>query len=101
MTTVSSFLEPTSINLYGAAILNFLVMYYAFVIYRKTIKVRKGFLSKTIIFIGISATFFGIHHLGEIWLSFEIGKQISEAIEGVAAIALLIAVYYLYKTSKS
>lgn len=60
-----------------------------------------GALYKVVLFVGLSALIFGIHHLGEIWLEgVAYGMEISEAVEGVAAILLLMAAYNLFRVAR-
>lgn len=88
----------TLFSLYLAFLLDIGIIIYAYVLAR-----RMGFsgdLYKTALFTGLSAFVFGLHHLGEIFLTgVPYGVEVSEAVECVAAVLLMLAAYNIYKVS--
>ncbi|MEK6984258.1 MAG: hypothetical protein AABX33_06815 [Nanoarchaeota archaeon] len=84
-------------SFYIAFIIDLFIAYYGFVLYRQ---IKGSSLAKVVMFATLSAFVFGLHHLGEVLLiEFSIGITIAESIESVAALLLLVAVYYIYKIS--
>ena len=75
------------------------------VIYALTLMKRMGvgsLLSKTTLYAALAALVFGIHHLMEVFLvDFEHGIAIAESVEGIAAILMGMAVFQLYKLTRS
>lgn len=82
-------------SFWGAFLLDLLIVAYA---YRLSKKMGgSGLLNNTVVYAGASAFVFGIHHILEIFLEqVPGGLAVAEAIEGIAAILLGIAVYQLY-----
>lgn len=84
------------VSFWAAFILGIVFMLYALILSKRM--GRKGLLSNTTIFIGLSGLVFAIHHMLEIYLDgVEGGLMIAESIEGIAAILLGVAVYQFYK----
>ena len=82
---------------YIAFILNLIIFYYSISLYRQ---IKRSLLANVTLFAGLSSLVFSLHHLGENLLEkFTMFIIISESLEGVAAILLLVAVYYIYKIS--
>ena len=85
-------------NLLIAFVIDLFIAYFGFLVYKK---MRGSSLSKVALFSSLSAFAFGLHYMGvALFENIPFLKEISESIEGVAAILLLIAVIYIYKISK-
>ncbi len=56
-----------------------------------------GYLSRAMFFTGLATLVFGIHHFLEILLHDSRNVAIAEAVEGVAAVLLVLAVYNIYR----
>jgi hypothetical protein len=81
---------------WSAFVIDIFILIYALVLSKRM--GGSGALQKTTLFAGLSAFVFGIHHIMEIFLAGNAnGIAIAEGVEGVAAILLGVAVYYLYK----
>ena len=82
---------------YAAFILDLIIFYFAFSLYRQ---IKGSTLASVALYASLSAFVFGLHHLGEVLFHDSVtGITIAESIESVAALLLLIAIYYLYKVS--
>lgn len=88
-----------SFSFYFSFILSVVILIYTFILAKRM--QFSGALYKTVLYTGLGAFVLGLHHLGEIILeNVPYGIEISESVEGVGAIFLLIATYNLYKIAK-
>lgn len=75
------------------------ILVYALILSKKM--QYSGALYKTTLYAGLSAFAFGIHHMGEMLLAdLKYGLEISESIEGIAAVLLALATYSIFKVSR-
>ena len=89
-----------SVCFYGAFIIDVLIVIYAFFLIKRM--GMGSLLGKTTLYAALSALVFGIHHLMEVFLEHvHNGLAIAESVEGVAAILMGIAVFQLYKLTRS
>lgn len=87
----------SNIIFYIALIIGFIISYYGFALYTQ---VKGSSLAKVVLFATLSAILFGFHHLGEsLFEESPAGLLLAELLESVAALLLLISVYYIYKVS--
>ena len=89
-----------SVCFYGAFIIDVLIVIYAFFLLKRM--GMGSLLGKTTLYAALSALIFGIHHLMEVFLEhIEHGLAVAESVEGIAAIFLGLAVFQLYKLTRS
>jgi hypothetical protein len=93
-------LTPTVlVTFWGAILVDGFIIAYFYRIRQQTD--GRGLIYTTVMYVGLSAAVFGLHHLGELYLhDLQYGVTIAEGLESVAAIFLLFAVYNLYKITK-
>ncbi len=88
-----------SFSFYVAFVLDICILAYAIILSKRM--EYSGALYKTTLYAGLSAFVFGLHHIGEVALTdVRYGLEISESVEGVAAVLLFIATYSIYTVSK-
>ena len=86
-------------SFYAAFVIDICILVYALMLSK--MMDYSGALFKTTLFVGLSAFVFGLHHMGEVLLAdMKYGLEISESIEGIAAVLLAIATYSIYTVSK-
>ncbi len=77
-------------------IINLLIFLYALNFGRK--EGFAGYLSKSVLFAGLSSLVFSVHHVMEaLFQTNQTLIAVSEAVEGVAAFLLVVAVVHLYR----
>ena len=65
------------------------------------LKIKKSPLGKVALYTSISVLTSSIHHFIEIFVEeFPFGELLSESIEFVSALLLVVAVYYIFKVSR-
>ena len=82
---------------YLTIIFGIIIVYFGITLYKQ---IKGGALAKVVLYTTLSSLFFGSHHLLRIILK-NVSQVfvISELVESVAAILLLVAAYNLYKLS--
>jgi hypothetical protein len=95
---MQDFLAPEHQLFIIAGILDLLILVYAFSLARKM--GGSGYLPRMVIFGAIGVFVLGIHHIMEIFFTEGIMNVVSEGIETVSLLFMLLAVYQLYKLAQ-
>ena len=99
MNEAHAFEAVVKYSFYVAFVIDICILVYAIILSKRM--EYSGALYKTTLFVGLSAFVFGLHHMGEVLLAdVKYGLEISESVEGVAAVLLAIATYSIYTVSK-
>ncbi|PIN74260.1 hypothetical protein COV20_01435 [Candidatus Woesearchaeota archaeon CG10_big_fil_rev_8_21_14_0_10_45_16] len=83
---------------YATFVISVVIFWYGFALYRR---IKGSPLAAAVLFASLCALIFSLHHLGEV--VFEVllmDHVLNYFLEILASLFLLLAVYYVYKTSR-